>query len=50
MLDKQEVLTMLNKLLEQAEEVEAASGQTPTAQEALEWAVSEIEALTDHPG
>jgi hypothetical protein len=47
MLDKQDVLKILNRLLEQAEEVEAASGATPTAQEALAWAIGEIEALTD---
>jgi len=48
LLKKQDVLDILNKLLEQAEEVEASTGATPTAQEALSWAIDEIEQLSAH--
>lgn len=49
MINKQDVLDILTRLLEQAAEVEAASGQTPSADEALDWAITEVEALIDHP-
>lgn len=43
--DLQEVLTMLRKLLEQARDCEADTGNTPAADEALTWAISEVEAM-----
>jgi hypothetical protein len=49
MIKKQDVLDILSRLLEQAVEVEAASGQTPSAEEALDWATTEVQALTDLP-
>jgi hypothetical protein len=44
-IDREAVLKILNRLLEQAEEVEAQVGVAPTAQEALVWAINEIYAL-----
>ena len=43
MVDAEKVLTMLKGLLEQANEVEADVGKAPTAQEALVWAIGEVE-------
>lgn len=45
-INKQEVLDILNRLLNQAIEVEADAGQMPTAEEALSWAIGEVEAIT----
>ena len=45
-MDYSDVLKILNDLLEQADECEAASGEKPTAQEALRWAIAAVEDLT----
>lgn len=45
LVDKAAVLKILIELNEQADECEAASGAMPTAQEALEWAESAVQAL-----
>lgn len=47
LIDKAAVLKILENLLEQALEVEACVGATPTAEEALVWAESEVKALPD---
>ena len=47
MLDAEKVLTMLRGLLEQANEVEADVGKAPTAQEALVWAIGEVEEMAN---
>ena len=44
-IDKQQVLDVLQKLLEQALVVEASIGTMPTAEEALSWAIGEIEVI-----
>jgi hypothetical protein len=43
--DYSKVLKVLTDLLEQAEECEASTGTTPTAQEALNWAIGEVEGM-----
>jgi len=45
-INKQQVLEILNRLLEQAYEIEADVGTTPTAMEALDWAISEVNAIS----
>ena len=45
LIDKDAVLEILNRLLDQAQDCEAESGETPTAFEALDWAISEVKAL-----
>ncbi len=40
-----EVRSMLFKLLEQAREVEADIGTMPTAEEALTWALAEVDGM-----
>lgn len=42
LIDKAAVLKILKELYDQADEVEAAAGTTPTAQEALDWAESAV--------
>lgn len=42
LIPREKVLEILNRLLEQAEICEVESGETPTAQEALSWAISEV--------
>ena len=44
----EKVLKILEKLLDQADEVEADTGCAPTAQEALTWAISEVKDLYQH--
>lgn len=41
LIDREQVLAILKKLLEQAEEC-AACGTEPTAQEALDWVIDEV--------
>jgi putative transcriptional regulator len=41
-LEKKTTLEILNRLLEQANEVEASTGFAPLANEALTWAIDEI--------
>jgi hypothetical protein len=48
-IDKQQVLDILRKLLDQAVEIEADTGTMPTAEEALSWAIGEIELITSGP-
>ena len=48
-IETEKVLAMLTQLLEQAHEVEADVGTAPTAQEALEWAISEVRAMAGGP-
>jgi len=43
LISKTNVLKLLNGLLEQAEDVLAKVGESPTAQEALNWAIGEVE-------
>lgn len=38
-----EVKSMLSRLLEQAHEVESEVGEMPTADEALDWPLAEVE-------
>jgi len=38
-MDKEKLKKFLNEMLEQADEVEAASGEIPTAQEAIGWII-----------
>ena len=38
-MDKEKLKKFLNEMLEQADEVEAASGETPSAQEAIGWII-----------
>ncbi len=45
MSDTERILAMLKRLLEQAYEVEADVGEMPTAEEALQWAIAEVEAM-----
>ena len=45
LIDRHLVLSMLNKLLEQAQDVEVCVGKLPSAQEALMWAISEVTAV-----
>lgn len=40
-----QVIQILQRLLDQANDVEAEVGTSPTAQEALSWAIDEITAL-----
>jgi len=47
LISRKSVVEMLTNLLEQAEEVEAKAGEMPTAREALEWALSEVDAMPD---
>lgn len=47
LVDRDEVLKIIRDLNEQADEVEAAAGTKPTAQEALDWAEGRILALPD---
>ena len=42
LIDRDVVLAILNKLLSQAEDVIAEAGESPAAQEALVWAISEV--------
>ncbi len=42
LIDKAAVLKILKDLNEQADECEAASGEIPTAQEAMDWAESQV--------
>jgi hypothetical protein len=42
---RKSVLEILHRLLNQASEVEADTGETPSAFEALDWAMSEIKGL-----
>ena len=44
---KERVLAILEDMLKKAIEVEAEVGIPPTAKEALEWAIAEIEALPE---
>ena len=46
-IDSDAVLAMLNKLMEMAEDCTNEDTQ-PTAQEALDWAISEVESLVTH--
>lgn len=41
----EEILAILHRLLEQAHEVEADMGTMPGADEALEWAIGEAQAV-----
>ena len=47
-IEKSEVLKLLGQLLDQAREVKAQVGEAPTADEALSWAIGEIEGLVVH--
>ena len=38
-MDKEKLKKFLNEMLEQADEVETASGEIPTAQEAIGWII-----------
>jgi hypothetical protein len=39
------VLALLRELLDKAQDVDAEVGESPTAQEALDWAIGEVESL-----
>jgi hypothetical protein len=41
-MKKQDVIDLLTRLLDQAKDVEATTDHIPTAVEALEWAISEV--------
>jgi hypothetical protein len=43
MMDKDKLKAFLLKMLEQADDVEAQSGETPTAQEAIGWIIDWVE-------
>ena len=43
MIDKNELKNYLLKLLDEAEEVQAASGETPSAQEAIEQIIDWVD-------
>lgn len=45
LVDRNAVLKILTELLDQANQVEADTGETPSAFEALDWAMSEVKAL-----
>lgn len=43
MIDKIKLRTFLLEMLEQANEVEVASGETPSAQEAIGWIIDWVD-------
>ena len=49
LIDKAEVLKILNDLWDLAEEVEADMGESPTAKEALEGAMDQVTGLATVP-